>query len=671
MSGAGTRYNNIVHILRDHAERRSSTVALTFLSDGESAGQRLTFMELDRRIRSVAGHLQSLQAAGQRALLLFDGDVDFVVAFLGCLFAQVVATPAYPPRSNSIHLQRLQAIAMDASAAFIITTRAIFGRIQEHSGALSGLARWLVIDDIDDTLGDVWQMPRLSGDTIAFLQYTSGSLGTPKGVMISHDNLFHNSIMIAKAFQHDSQAVHVTWLPLFHDMGLIGNVLQSLFLGTHCVFMSPAAFIQRPARWLRAISAYGGTAGAAPSSGYDLCVRKITDADLAGVDLSTWRVAYNGAEPVRSSVLDAFTARFAPYGFRRSSFCPCYGMAEATVFISSGDVSAEPVVRSVDAAALEQGLIAEQIPGHPARSLVSCGHAWLGQILRIVDPQTGTPCPPGEVGEIWLSGESVALGYWNRPEATAETFRACLPDSDQTFLRTGDVGFVDGGEVYITGRLKDLIIIRGRNHYPQDIEHTVERSSDVLRPGLGAAFAVDTPDGEALVVVHEVERVHLRKLDVDQVIRQILQAVSEEHELLVHAIVLLRTGSLPKTSSGKVQRSVCRDHFLAGSLHAVGRWTVPLAEPPPPSVPAETAAAPATEAWIRDWLVLRVASRLRIPASEIDTLEPLAHYGLESTLAVSLSDELGRKLGVRLEPLIFWEYPSIQELASFLATLPA
>jgi acyl-CoA synthetase (AMP-forming)/AMP-acid ligase II len=634
-------------------------------------GQELTFRELDRRIRALAARLQVLDAAGERALLLFESDLDFVVAFLGCLYAGVIAVPAYPPRSNSHHLQRLQALVADAQATVVLATPAIAGRVKEHVDKLSVLAsaRWVTMNEAEDALADAWRMPDLRGDALAFLQYTSGSLGTPKGVMVSHGNLVHNSAQIATAFQHSERTVYVGWLPLFHDMGLIGNVLQSLFLGGRCVSMTPTAFIQKPARWLRAISTYGGTTSGAPSSAYDLCVRKITDDQLEGIDLSTWQVAYNGAEPVRADVLDAFARRFAPYGFRRSSSYPCYGMAEATLIISGDDAFTEPVIRSVDAAALERGLVADATPGQPSRRLVSCGHTWLDQEVRIVDPQTGAPCAPGSVGEIWLSGESVARGYWNRPDLTREVFQARLPDTDRTFLRTGDLGFMEGSQLYVTGRMKDLIIIRGRNHYPQDIEATVERSSSVLRPGLGAAFSIDGPEGEALVVVHEVERTHLRNLDVEAVIGHIRQAVSEEHELMAHAVVLLKTGSLPKTSSGKVQRAGCRKNFLAGALDAVGQWTAPLTEPAKEAAPPAPAGGPATAEAIQGWLIERVAARLRIPASQIDPQEPLAHYGLESTLAVSLTEEIGKRLGVRLEPLIFWEYPSIEQLCSHLASL--
>ncbi|AKT38867.1 AMP-binding protein [Chondromyces crocatus] len=670
---SGGHRGTLVHIVRGHAECRPEAEAITYLADGEAVGQALSFGELDRRVRTVAGRLQELGATGKPALLLFENDVDFVVAFLGCLYARVVAVTAYPPRSGSRHLQRLQALVADAQAEVVLVTPSILGRIEESLRKFSALAsaRWVVVGEPgegDEALAEAWRMPALRREEVAFLQYTSGSLGSPKGVMLSHGNLMHNAAMIAAAFGHSSATRHVSWLPLFHDMGLIGNVLQALYLGTPCVFMSPAAFVQQPARWLRAISTYQATTSGAPSSAYDLCVRKITDEQLEGVDLRGWRVAYNGAEPVRADVLDAFAARFARFGFQRSALYPCYGMAESTLLISGDDTMAEPVVRAVCSAALERGRIEEVTAGQAARRLVSCGHSWFGQEVRIVDPKTCLPCPPGQVGEIWLSGESVALGYWNRPELTQETFQARLPDTARTFLRTGDLGFVEETQLYVTGRLKDLIVVRGRNHYPQDIEATVERSSGMLRPGLGAAFSIEGAEGERLVVVHEVERVHVADLEVPSVVGQIREAVAEEHEIAVHAVVLLAPGTLPKTSSGKVQRSACRKRFLAGTLEAVGQWSVSLREPAQEG-PGAVAEGPRTREALQGWLTARVAARLRIAESEIDPRRPLTQYGLESTVAASLSHELGDKLGVRLGPLVFWEYPSIERLCGYLNSL--
>lgn len=663
--------HTIVHIVRGNAERRPDSIAITFLEDGERVGQQLTYRELDRRARALAGRLQALKIEGERALLLFESDVNFIVAFLGCLYARVTAIPAYPPRSSH-HLKRLQALVADAQATVVLAAPSIVRHLGEQATKLPVLAsaQWVVLGEADDALADAWRMPDLGVDTLAFLQYTSGSTGTPKGVMVSHGNLVHNESMIEAAFGHSDKTLVVGWLPLFHDMGLIGNVLQPLYLGVSCVLMSPMAFLQKPVRWLRAISEHGATTSGAPDFAYDLCVRRIPSDQLEGIDLSGWKLAYNGSEPVRADVLDAFVDRFTPYGFRRTSFYPCYGMAEATLFISGGDHTAAPIFRTVDAAMLEQGRQEAATGDQPSRRLVSCGQVWHGQEVRIVDPSTSIPCPPGQVGEIWLSGESVAQGYWNRPELTREVFQARLPDSgERTFLRTGDLGFVDSSQIYVTGRLKDLIIVRGRNHYPQDIERTVEQSSPVLRPGGGAAFSVEGPEGEALVVVQEVAREHLRKLDAASVIGQIRQAISEEHELMVHAVVLLKTSSLPKTSSGKTQRSACRTGFLAGTLDAVGQWVAPLVEPVPEPAPPAPASGPLTKDMIQDWLVERVAARLRLPVKDIDPKEPMAHFGLDSSVAVSLTEELGQWLGVKLDPTLFWEYPSIEHISSHLATI--
>ncbi|MEM9494227.1 MAG: AMP-binding protein, partial [Myxococcota bacterium] len=347
---------------------------------------------------------QGLDLAEQRALLLFENDINFVVTFLGCLYARVVAVPAYPPRSNH-HLRRLQSLIEDAQSSVVLASPYTSTRFRQQIDELPALAekRWLDLNDVNEGLADQWKMPDLRSDTLAFLQYTSGSLGAPKGVMVGHNSLIHNSIMLGHAFSHTDSTVVVSWLPLFHDMGLIGNLMQALFQGVPCVLMSPVAFVQEPARWLRAISTFKGTTSGGPNSAYNLCLRRIKDEQIEGIDLSSWQVAFDGSEPIRADVVDAFADRFAPYGLRRSSMYPCYGMAEATLFVTGADATIAPKIRSVDATALEDGRIEDANSGQPTRRLVSCGRIWLEQEIAIVDPTTLTVCPPGRVGEIWLA----------------------------------------------------------------------------------------------------------------------------------------------------------------------------------------------------------------------------------------------------------------------------
>jgi acyl-CoA synthetase (AMP-forming)/AMP-acid ligase II len=588
----------LTDLLRCRAVHHPSRLAYIFLKDGEADEARLTYGELDRQARAIGAQLQDLGATGERVLLLYPAGLEYIAAFFGCLYAGAIAVPAYPPHFNR-SIERLQAIVTDAQATVALTTTSILSKVvawcrqAEHLAAL----RWIDTHELADSGGEGWREPAVGSDALALLQYTSGSTGTPKGVMLSHGNLLSNLRMIQRAFQHTEQSIGVSWLPLYHDMGLIGSLLQPLHVGFPCILMSPMAFLQRPFRWLQAISRYRATGSGGPNFAYDLCVRKITPAQRAMLDLSSWVNAFSGAEPVRRDTLERFAVTFEPCGFRREAFHPCYGLAEATLIVSGGQKTAPPVIHMVQKAALEQHRVVTALSGSAeVQTLVGCGSSLLEQRILIVDPVTRIPCQPGQVGEIWVAGPSVAQGYWNRPEETAQTFQAYLEDTGEgPFLRTGDLGYVHHGELFVTGRLKDVIIIRGNNHYPQDIELTVERSHPSLRPGCGAAFSVEVAGEERLVVVQEVERRvqpprqrqperrHMapepgfdpespQPLDVDAIIGGIRQAVAEQHGVQAYAVLLLRAGSIPKTSSGKIQRYACRTGFLTGSLDIVGGW---------------------------------------------------------------------------------------------------
>jgi 8-amino-7-oxononanoate synthase len=508
----------------------------------------------------------------------------------------------YPPRRNR-SLNRIQAIADDAEAKVALTTDAVLGRIEaliDDTPHLKQLA-WLDTCHIPAGMDSRWQFPDIHGDTLAFLQYTSGSTGTPKGVVLSHANLVHNCALIACAFEHTRSGTGVFWLPSYHDMGLIGGILQPLYVGRPNVLMSPMTFLQKPFRWLSAISRFSGTTSGGPNFAYELCVRKITPEQRKTLDLSSWRVAFNGAEPVRAETLDRFAQTFAPCGFRREAFYPCYGLAEATLIVSGGYAPAPPIIRKFDAAALAEDRVVEvrdeSSEGKPgtcaagpmAREFVGCGENLPDQKIVIVDPQSLTVCPPGRVGEIWVGGPSVAQGYWRQPEITEAMFRAYLNDTGEgPFLRTGDLGFVQDGELFVTGRLKDLIIFRGVNYYPQDIELTVQRCHPRLRADSGAAFTVEEGGRERLVLVHEVER-H-KHGHLGEVFQAVCRAVAVEHDLNPDAIVLIRAGTIPKTSSGKIQRHACRKGYLEGTLDVVEQWQL--------GQPTEAAVGPALEASI-------------------------------------------------------------------------
>lgn len=566
---------SFVDLLTNRVQTQPEKPAYIVLERGEIESHRLTYQELDDRAKAIAAHLQQLNASGERALLLYPPGLDYITAFLGCLYAGVVAVPAYPPRNNQ-NSTRLQAIATDAQAAIGLTTAAFLPSIQrwlEQEPQLASL-HWLTTDTIASTDGANWQQPTLSPTNLAFLQYTSGSTGMPKGVMVSHGNLMHNSALINYCFADTAQSQGVTWLPPYHDMGLIGGILQPLYVGASTVLMSPVDFLQKPIRWLQAISRYRATTSGGPNFAYDLCASKIKPEQLAELDLSCWSLAFTGAEPIRASTLDNFANTFAACGFQKNAFYPCYGMAETTLIVSGGTKAQAPIVQTVDAVALEQNQAIAERADTPGRSLVGCGQNLPTQHLRIVDPATLTACPDNQVGEIWVAGPSVTQGYWNKLNETNETYHAYRSDTGEgPFLRTGDLGFLRQGELFITGRIKDVIIIRGQNHYPQDIELTVEKSHPALRPGCGAAFSVEMSGAERLVIVHEVERSYLKKLNVREVVSNIRQSVAAYHDLQVYAAILVKTGSIPKTSSGKIRRHACKAEFLTGSLNVVEDWS--------------------------------------------------------------------------------------------------
>jgi acyl-CoA synthetase (AMP-forming)/AMP-acid ligase II len=564
---------DLVELLRYRALDQPDLVGFVFLGNEGGEPDALTYRKLDAKARAIGARLQSMAPPGSRALLFFPPGLEFVSAFFGCLYAGLIAVPLHVFRSNH-NLSKFEAIAVDSQATVVLMPASLLagfkGRLLPGS-ALAAL-QCLATDDIAVGVDGSWQKPSVCGDTLAMLQYTSGSTGTPKGVMISHGNLLHNSAQIQASFEHTSESQGVIWLPPYHDMGLTGGILQPLYSGFPVALMSPLDFLQKPFRWLQAITRYGGTTSGGPNFAYDLCVKKITPEQRSTLDLRTWDVAFTGAEPVRAESLERFASTFEPCGFRSAAFYPCYGLAEATLFVSGGVKARQPNVRRVAAAALEyHQAAAAPAEGKSGRLLVGCGYPRLGQKILIVNPETLTRCQEGEVGEIWVLGSSVTRGYWNSNEETELAFNAYLSDgSEGPALRSGDLGFLQDGELFCTGRCKDLIIIRGRNHYPQDIELTVERSHPALLPGGGAAFSVEAEGNERLVVVHEVGRKFLRTLNVDEAIRSIRRAVAQHHGLDVYAPVLIKPANIPRTSNGKVRRYLCRAMFLEGTLDVVG-----------------------------------------------------------------------------------------------------
>nr|QEO74515.1 AMP-dependent synthetase and ligase [uncultured bacterium] len=667
-TGAGVApVSTLVELLRWRADLQPRATAYTFLVDGEAEEDSFTFGELDAQARAIGALLQSYGAAGERVLLLYPPGLSYIAAFFGCLYAGAVAVPAYPPRLNQ-SLGRLQSIVADAEAGFVLTTSAILSKVEaffDHAPLLKKM-RWLDTESVGAQRGLAtdWREPRVVADTLAFLQYTSGSTSAPKGVMVSHGNLLHNERMIQLACEHDERSTFAGWLPLYHDMGLIGNVLQPLYIGAHSVLMSPVAFLQKPLRWLQAISRFGAHTSGGPNFAYDLCVRKVNAEERASLDLSTWRTAFNGAEPVRHDTMERFVEAFASCGFRREAFYPCYGLAEATLIVSGGRKSASPVTRVLKQGELERNrAVVASAADEDARILVGSGREILDQKIVVVEPESLEECREGQVGEIWVAGASVAQGYWGRAEQTEQTFHAyVLTTGEGPFLRTGDLGFLQDGELFVTGRLKDLIIIRGRNHYPQDIELTVERSHPKLRPGCGAAFSVEVEGEERLVVVQEADA--RGEVEPGEIFETIRRAVAADHELDLYAVALIKQGRINKTSSGKIQRHACRAAFLKGDLDALAEWRAGDKSGHAPGGDAVAqAASPAIADETEAWLVAALASKLGIDARQIDTTRPLTHYGLDSLAAIELAHAIETGLGVSLPPTSFLQDYSLAQLA--------
>jgi acyl-CoA synthetase (AMP-forming)/AMP-acid ligase II len=561
---------SLVNLLLNRAERQPQDLAYVFHDYSPRAApcarEVLTFGELVFDAKTIAGMLQARRLRGHSVLLLFGSGLDFIRAYCGCLLAGAHAVPLRPPMTPD-YVSQLAVIAKDAHAKGIVCPAALAPRVSallDVDEALRGV-QLITIEERNEADAP-WLHPGVRGEDIALIQYTSGSTGVPKGVVVSHSNLLRNEEAIREAFGHDKNTIVAGWLPMFHDMGLIGNVLQTLYLGVPSILMDPLAFLQKPVRWLQLITQYRATTGGGPNFGYDVCVNRIKPEEIDQLDLSSWSLAFSGAEPVRMTTIQRFCAAFGRAGFRSEAFYPCYGLAEATLFVAGIDKPAAPSSLVVDTASLAGNQVCDGLDPTSRTELVSCGYPRKG-VLRIVDPNTFRVCQDNQVGEIWLAGECVALGYLNRLDLTHDVFRARLSDDEgNAYLRTGDLGFLRDGQLYVSGRIKDLIIIRGMNHYPHDIEATALSAHDWLRPSCGAAFSIEHEGEERLVLVYELKPVSLSSLEADELVGRVRSAIAKEHGLNLHDLVLVGPRAVPKTSSGKLQRRRCRALYEAGSL---------------------------------------------------------------------------------------------------------
>lgn len=689
--------SDVISILCEKSASSPQRLAYAFLHDGEHATKQWTYQQLALQVENIAAYLQKAGAVGERVLLLYPPGLEFIAAFLGCLTAGAVAVPAYPPR-NQRHLPRIQTIITDAKAKFLLTDANTEQRIVAWLEQTSRTQPLYIqsTDRLPEAYAGRWQPPTIHESDLAFLQYTSGSTAAPKGVMVTHGNLIANLEMIRQAFGVDSESVGVFWLPPYHDMGLIGGILAPLFVGFPVYLLAPATFLQHPLTWLKAISSYRATVSGGPNFAYDLCVAKIPPEQRAGLDLSSWTLAFNGAEPVRAHTLREFAAAFAPAGFRETAFYPCYGLAEATLFAAGGQHDAPPVICAFDAKQLENRRVAAVADDDGAgQALVGCGATPSSQRLHIAHPDTFTRCEPGQIGEIWIAGASVAQGYWEKPEQTAATFQAYLRDNgDGPFLRTGDLGFIHNGKLFITGRLKDLLIIRGRNLYPQDIELTVEQSAPSIRKNACTVFSIEMNEQEQVVIVAEVERRYRRheqtpvannrraneineaehigfadelhhSPDLDDAIRSIRQAVAEQHELQAAAVVLIKAATIPRTSSGKIRRRACREAFLKQELDVLAEWRAGIQQNALSAEAPIAADMPLHNEW-DVFLGDLWADALNFDQAALTQESHFFQLGGDSLSATTLTGRLSDALGARIDEDVLFQYPTISALSLYL-----
>ncbi len=655
-------YKTLPDILRRRAKLQKDELLYIFLADGENEKDKYSYKKLDHQAKAIAVEIQKISEKGDRVLMLFPSGMEYIVSLFGCFYSGTIAVPAYPPRRNR-NFFRIQSIINNSGATIAMTTKSIFNLIDRNFAdeeSLKGI-KWIIFEDVNLDDEKNWNNPNLLPDDIALLQYTSGSTGAPKGVMVSHKNIVVNSEIIRKAFEyHQHHSLVVSWLPSFHDMGLIGCTFQPLYSGYPTVFMPPVSFLQKPENWFKAVTKYKGTSIGAPNFSYDYCTEKIAKEDLVNYNLSNLNNVFCGAEPIRKETFVNFTEKFKTSGFLKNAFYPCYGLAENTLIVTGGYNSDEPKYINIDSTFLEKNKIKIlDKETENSKSFVGCGHVWNDTKVKIVNPEKFIECNNDEVGEIWVQGPSVCKGYWNNPEETERTFNAFLSDKKEgSFLRTGDLGFMYEDNLFVTGRIKDLIIIRGVNHYPHDIEHSTEKCHEALRPNSNAAFSVDIFNEERLVIVQEVERTHIRNLNAEEIFENIRKTISKEFDLQIYAISLIKTGSIFKTSSGKIQRRACKKAFLENSLNEVVSWKQEILET---EILSEE--IPSDLESVQEWIINWLSRKLNIKKDLIDPEKSILSYGLDSLTAVELEQEVNTKFGIKWSVASFIQENKISALA--------
>lgn len=665
-------HSNFISLCRRRAEASPLKVAYRFLGNDNNE-TCVTYLALDEESRKIASGIQELKLSRANILLLLPELKDFIHGFLACLYSGNVPVPAYPPKRNASEWQRIELVLKNAEIKLIITTVGLREQVyQNFKSAIDGGQLLCVTLEALSWDADLWVLPDVNADMLACIQYTSGSTGAPKGVMVSHGNLMHNSEIIKNAFGHDEDTIGLGWLPPYHDMGLIGSILQPLYVGFPVLLMSPMSFLQKPINLLNAITKYKVSTAGGPNFFYQLCVDRISPEQKQGINLASWNLAYCGAERIRHDTLLKFASYFAECGFQSTSFYPCYGLAEATLMATG-------VTKGVH---IETAKYQASSSASSVLTLVSCGVAKGGQNVKVINPNTAKECLNGDVGEIWLQGNSVAQGYWKNPEVNKAVFQAYTADGLGPYLRTGDLGFIDQSNLYINGRLKELIIVSGRNYYPEDIELAVGAAHFAIS-SRAVAFAIDGALREQLVIVVEVKRTRIKNLDTEAIIKAIKTAIYDVFQLSLQAVLIVKPASLPVTSSGKIKRSQVKRDYLDGSIMAISEWkshfnemnlaVIGESESSVSQVFVESIAERASvndlrfdQSDVSDWLVVRLAAVLRMNSKLMDRDELFANFGLDSSVAIAITGELQDWLNIQIDPTVFWEYPSINQMSDHL-----
>ena len=663
-----------------HAINSGESIAFTFIEANESVSS-LTYAALDQRARTIAAEMLRFAQPGDRALMMYSPSLAFIEAFIGCLYAGIIAVPAYPPKKNR-SAERILAIARDCHPKLLLCNAETYPHVSGEFATAIPIARAIATDAIQ--FRGVTDFPELDSNQVAFLQYTSGSTATPKGVIVTHANIVANEQLIQQHFEHDKTSVVVSWMPMFHDMGLIGGVLQPLFVGFPSILMSPTTFLSDPSTWLQAITTYRGTSSGGPNFAYEHCLHNVSESQKRTLDLSSWKIAYNGSEPVRASTLECFSTGFRDCGFRRNAFFPCYGLAEATLFVSGGPPLRNACVANLDAISLESHQVRDVDHEDSSRVVanVSCGTVGNDLDVRVVNPITKHESADTMIGELWIHGSSIAAGYWGKDEESREAFHARLANDDRAWFRSGDYGFARNGEIHVTGRLKDLMIIRGRNLYPQDIEQLVARHLNFINANTCAAFSLQKDGDENVIVVAEGTREMARwkgdlsaeaasaQNELEKAVERLRSDVGDQFDVTLNEIVFVRPTTFPRTSSGKVQRHACRTGYQTETLNVIhvcsSIKSVHLLQPVAAMNLPTNVHSNAFESVVTQCKLL-LAKELNLPVQRIDSCRSYASHGMDSirmaTFALTVQEMFSRPMSID----ILQTYPTLNELGRYLA----